>query len=68
MERIELDRFGKDAEVSAEGVEASSDSDVQQVPGKNYDPSSDVRDMRRLGKSQELKVHNFSIQRSHQQH
>lgn len=51
-----MDRFRKDAEVSAAGVEASSDSDVQQVPGKNYDPASDVRDMRRLGKSQELKV------------
>lgn len=56
MENIELDQYRKDANVSSHGVEDNSDSDVQQIPGKNYDPSSDKRDMRRLGKTQELKV------------
>lgn len=56
MASIEMDQYGKDAEVSTARVDGSDDSDLQQLPGKNYDPSSDVRDMRRLGKSQELKV------------
>jgi len=37
-------------------VGSEVDSDVQQVAGKNYDPSHDKRDMKRLGKRQELKV------------
>lgn len=32
------------------------DGDVQQVEGRNYDPAKDKRDMKRLGKRQELKV------------
>ena len=34
----------------------ADDADVQQVAGRNYDPAFDKRDMRRLGKRQELKV------------
>lgn len=56
MENIELDQYRKDPNVSSNSVGDNSDSDVQQIPGKNYDPSSDKRDMRRLGKTQELKV------------
>lgn len=51
-----MNHFRKDAEASASRAETSSDSDIQQVSGQKYDPASDVRDMRRLGKSQELKV------------
>ena len=35
---------------------SEDDSDVVQVEGKNYDAKHDQRDMRRLGKRQELKV------------
>ncbi|KAK3723476.1 hypothetical protein LTR37_001728 [Vermiconidia calcicola] len=40
---------------SNDGLDDPSDSDVQQVSGKSYDPAPDQRDMRRLGKRQELK-------------
>jgi len=42
--------------------ELDDDQDVQQVQRNNYDPSSDKRDMRRLGKKQELKVGAWSDQ------
>lgn len=32
------------------------DNDVEQVEGRDYDPKNDKRDMKRLGKRQELKV------------
>lgn len=32
------------------------DAEVEQVEGRNYDPTKDKRDMKRLGKRQELKV------------
>lgn len=35
---------------------SADDADVQQVEGHNYDPARDKRDMKRLGKRQELKV------------
>ena len=56
MQNVELQNCPKDANVSTKGVDELSDSDVQQVSGKNYDPQPDQRDMRRLGKRQELKV------------
>lgn len=47
----------KDYAVNAMRLEASdADSDVQQVEGKGYDPTFDQRDMKRLGKRQELKA------------
>lgn len=45
----------EDPNVNAQGVD-EADSDVQQVAGRNYDPVRDQRDMKRLGKRQELKV------------
>ena len=61
MQNVEQDHAPKDANVITRGVDDLSDSDVQQVTGKNYDPAPDKRDMRRLGKRQELKVHNESM-------
>ena len=57
MQSAGQDHDPKDANVTTRGVDDLSDSDVQQVTGKNYDPAPDKRDMRRLGKRQELKVH-----------
>ena len=48
-----------DAKGPAAEVEKSSNIEERQVSGRNYDPSSDDRDMHRLGKSQELKVRNL---------
>ncbi|KAK0826335.1 hypothetical protein LTR73_006199 [Friedmanniomyces endolithicus] len=45
----------KESEVVAEPA-LGDDGDVAQVHGRNYDPAHDQRDMRRLGKRQELKV------------
>ncbi|KAK1059880.1 hypothetical protein LTR74_012296 [Friedmanniomyces endolithicus] len=45
----------KESEVNAEPA-LGDDGDVAQVHGRNYDPAHDQRDMRRLGKRQELKV------------
>ncbi|KAK1819315.1 hypothetical protein LTR12_006262 [Friedmanniomyces endolithicus] len=45
----------KESEVNAEPA-PGDDGDVAQVHGRNYDPAHDQRDMRRLGKRQELKV------------
>lgn len=56
---MELGHHGKHVDTSARVVEELSDNDVhqvQQVQGKKYDPAPDMRDMHRLGKSQELKV------------
>ncbi|QIW95587.1 hypothetical protein AMS68_001105 [Peltaster fructicola] len=44
----------EDPYVQTDGVPAD-DGDVQQVEGRNYDPARDKRDMKRLGKRQELK-------------
>jgi len=46
----------KETAVNANPI-LEDDSDVAQVQGRNYDPAHDQRDMRRLGKAQELKVH-----------
>lgn len=54
MQNIELQDHAKGSNISPREDELS-DSDVQQVSGKNYDPTPDKRDMRRLGKRQELK-------------
>lgn len=51
-----MDQYHKNAQVTAERTEDSSGTEVQQLSGRTYDPSSDKQDMRRLGKSQELKV------------
>ena len=56
MQNVELADYPKEGNVSTRHVDELSDSDVQQVEGKNYDPSPDKRDMKRLGKRQELKV------------
>lgn len=51
--------YGKqESYVNAHGV--VDDSDVQQVEGRDYDPKHDKRDMKRLGKRQELKVSQVS--------
>lgn len=55
MQNVELQDYPKGGNISP-AVDEVSDSDVQQVSGKNYDPTPDKRDMRRLGKRQELKV------------
>lgn len=60
MQNVELRDYPKDGEVSTAGIDDLSDSDLQQVEGKNYDPTPDKRDMRRLGKRQELKVRNIA--------
>ena len=52
---MELAEYPKEGPIETR-VDELSDSDVQQVSGKNYDPTPDKRDMRRLGKRQELKV------------
>ncbi|TKA48065.1 hypothetical protein B0A54_01557 [Friedmanniomyces endolithicus] len=44
----------KESEVNAEPA-LGDDGDVAQVHGRDYDPAHDQRDMRRLGKRQELK-------------
>ncbi|KAK0836668.1 hypothetical protein LTR03_013458 [Friedmanniomyces endolithicus] len=44
----------KESEINAEPA-LGDDGDVAQVHGRNYDPAHDQRDMRRLGKRQELK-------------
>lgn len=46
----------KEHNVQAMDISPNANSDVQQVAGKNYDPSQDQRDMKRLGKRQELRV------------
>ncbi len=38
-----------------------SNSETQQVSGRDYDPIPDKRDMRRLGKRQELKVGTLAV-------
>lgn len=58
MQNVELRDYPKDGNVTTAGVDDLPDSDIQQVEGKNYDPTPDKRDMRRLGKRQELKVRN----------
>ena len=55
MQNVELQDYPKDGNISPTEDEIS-DSDFQQVSGKSYDPAPDKRDMRRLGKRQELKV------------
>ncbi|KAK4635121.1 hypothetical protein CLAFUR4_02155 [Fulvia fulva] len=52
---MQMDGYGKDHAVDQRGLDEDHDSDVQQVQGRNYDPAYDQRDMRRLGKKQELK-------------
>ena len=58
MQNIELDEYNnnKQTNASTRSLDELSDPDVQQVSGKKYDPAPDQRDMRRLGKRQELKV------------
>ena len=56
MEDIEMDQYRKNAQVTAERTEDSPGAEEPQSFGRTYDPSADKRDMRRLGKSQELKV------------
>lgn len=51
---VELTECRKDGNVRP-NVDKTPDLDVQQVVGKNYDPASDQRDMRRLGRRQQLK-------------
>ena len=58
MQNLELQDYPKDGNINP-AVEEISDSEVQQVSGRNYDPTPDKRDMRRLGKRQELKVNIF---------
>ncbi|KAK3714866.1 hypothetical protein LTR37_007601 [Vermiconidia calcicola] len=53
MQNVELQEYPKHTNVSTGGVDELSDSDVQQLPGKNYDPAPDQRDMRRLETSSE---------------
>ena len=60
MQNVELDSYPKESNVSARGVDEISDSDVAQLQAKQYDPQPDQRDMRRLGKRQELKVNQTS--------
>ena len=56
-QNIELQQSDpRNGRFSNDGLDDPSDSDVQQVSGKSYDPAPDQRDMRRLGKRQELKV------------
>ena len=55
MAALPADHYGK--EMVNSSPDADSDmSDVQQVEGKDYNPARDQRDMKRLGKRQELKV------------
>ena len=65
---MELAEYPKEGPIETR-VDELSDSDVQQVSGKNYDPTPDKRDMRRLGKRQELKVRfdGYTISRVTQQ-
>ena len=58
MQNVPLDEYPKgEAAIQSRNMDDfEDDSDVQQVTGKNYDPTYDQRDMRRLGKRQELKV------------
>lgn len=62
MQNVELQHYAKDTNVSTKDVHELSDSDVQQVTAKNYDPVPDQRDMRRLGKRQVLKVRTAGVQ------
>ncbi|KAF2172080.1 hypothetical protein M409DRAFT_62895 [Zasmidium cellare ATCC 36951] len=55
MQNVPLESYPKTNVVDERGVSPDADSDLQQLPGRNYDPSYDKRDMRRLGKKQELK-------------
>ena len=60
MQNVELNDYPKETnDVSTKDVDG--DSDLAQVPGKNYDPAPDQRDMRRLGKRQELKVCTYRL-------
>lgn len=56
MQNVELRGYPQDGKFTSQGVDELSDSDLQQVSGKGYDPAPDQRDMKRLGKRQELKV------------
>ncbi|EME87717.1 uncharacterized protein MYCFIDRAFT_75560 [Pseudocercospora fijiensis CIRAD86] len=55
MQELPLDSCAKDKNAGVHGVGFDQDSDVRQVAGRNYDPQNDQKDMRRLGKKQELK-------------
>ncbi|KJX99138.1 amino acid permease like protein [Zymoseptoria brevis] len=56
METAQMEQFGKEQIVDSRDVDADSDLvNQEQLPGRNYDPMHDNRDMRRLGKKQELK-------------
>ncbi|KAM3418236.1 hypothetical protein BST61_g4237 [Cercospora zeina] len=55
MQNVRLDDMSKDSAFAQRDVDIDEDSDVQQVQARNYDPQNDQRDMRRLGKKQELK-------------
>lgn len=46
----------------------SDHSDIAQIENKTYDPERDQRDMRRLGKRQELKVRSCMCKNSRQLH
>lgn len=53
--------FHKDESYVKEENVVLDDTDVQQVEGRDYDPKNDKRDMKRLGKRQELKVSYISV-------
>ncbi|KXT18960.1 hypothetical protein AC579_8709 [Pseudocercospora musae] len=55
MQEVPLDNYAKNKNAGVRDVGSDQDSDVQQVQGRIYDPQNDQRDMRRLGKKQELK-------------
>lgn len=57
MQSLELEENRRDGSISTK--DDDSDTGTQQVSGssgRSYDPEPDKRDMRRLGKRQELKV------------
>ncbi|CZT20570.1 uncharacterized protein RCC_06428 [Ramularia collo-cygni] len=53
MQNEQLDEYSKGHEISSQDVD--TDSEQKQAEGRSYDPTHDNRDMRRLGKKQELK-------------
>ena len=60
MNKMDIEDKASDLNTTFDGASShgdeDSDSDTQQVSSKDYDSTPDRRDMRRLGKRQELKV------------
>lgn len=56
MDNIEKSSGNKGGAATNNGLQSMSDNDAPRLPAQDYDSSSDQRDMRRLGKTQELKV------------